>query len=313
MMMGGCDSGVMAEDTVKPDTQAPAPQQFKRWKLWSLFVCGFFLSWLTLFLPGIVLETALLPKPWKGPFSSYIYSEPRISIAADKLADRDPFFAKARKLCRTRSVSERLFRLQDTYVRRVDESIVEYDPLGHPYKSNIPFDGLEEVAREFTRKENGESALKELDCLAKLGDPAALLVYPWLGQPWLDQSEQSSAKSEQDLLEQAKQSNIKHLKRLEAWLLKYPITTVSCTDSDLPTYYVCDGWPGALLSSLATARVVEACREAKAEMPSLLVEINRLLSLALQRMDPSSAKDLMRVMTDDRTHLGAFYEGRCLP
>ncbi|MBD1209710.1 MAG: hypothetical protein H9535_14850 [Ignavibacteria bacterium] len=297
----------MAEDTIKPDAQVPAPEQFKRWKLWTLFVCGFFLSWITLLMPGIVLEKALLPKPWKGPFSNHIYSEPRISIAADKLADRDPFFVKARKLCGTRSVSERLFRRQHTYVRRVDERIVEYDPLGHLYRSNIPFDGLGEVASEFTRNENGESTSKELDCLAKLGDSAALLVYPWL-----DHWEQSSAQSEQDRLEQAKQSNIKHLKQLEEWFQKYPITTVSCTDSDLPTYYVCDGLPGALLASLATARVVEACREARAEMPSPLVEINRLLSLALQRMDPPSAKDLMRVMTDDRSHLGAFYEGRCL-
>jgi hypothetical protein len=298
----------MAEDLTEADPQVPQPQLFKRWQLWSLFVFGFFLSWITLFMPGIVLEKALLPKPWTGPFSNYIYSEPRISIAADRLADRDPFFARARKVCSTMSVAERLFRRQDTYVRRVDELIVAYDPLGHPYRSNSPFDGLGEVASEFIWNENGNSKLKHLDCLAKLGDPAALLVYPWL-----DQSKQSSAKSEQERLNLVEQSNIAHLQRLEAWVLKYPITTVSCTNSDLPTYYVCGGFPGALLSSLATARVVEACQEAKADMPSVLVETNRLLTQALQHMDPPSAKDLMRVMTDERSHLGAFYKGRCLP
>jgi hypothetical protein len=259
-------------------------------------------------MPGIVLENALLPKPWTGPFSNYIYAEPRISIEADRLADGDPFFAKARRECGTRSVAERLFRRQHTYVRFVNEQIVDYDRMGHPIGVNRPYESMMDISREFVWNEYGKSSLQQLDCLVKIGDPSALSIYPWL-----DFSAQERAKSDQERRELARQSNVRHLGRLEAWLAKNPRRANACRDADKPDYYVCGGVPGALLVSLATAKIKQACFDKMTIAPQMKAQIDSLLAQAMSRMDPTSARDMMKSTSDEQSQIGAFYKSRCLP
>jgi hypothetical protein len=298
----------MADEDIQTKAMLPFSKPKATWHYWVLFVLGAALSCLALLLPGMILENALLPRPWTGPSSDYIYSEPRISIAADRLADNDPFFAKARRECGTKSVAERLFRGHNSYVRRVDEQIVQYDLMGHPYRTTSASYVFPSIISGFTLNEDGKSSQAQLDCLAKLGDPNTLQIYRSLDLPQLSQ-----AKFDETARELFAQSNLRHLKRLEAWFAEYPISSEPCTNSNLPTYYVCGGVTGNILSSLAAAKITQACNEKTARAPSLMIEINSLLAQALQRMDPAGAKELMRSMTDENNSIGAFYQGRCLP
>lgn len=275
-----------------------------------LFLGSWFLAIVLLSLPAFVLEHALLPKPITGPLADFVYVIPRISIAADRAADSDPFFRKLRTQCGTPSVAERVFRSYHTSVRRLDDEAIAFDRLGHRMTISGQGEGIGGLARKISLKEYGHLTPQQLECLEKLGDPHIQFIQPWLD---LAAIETSARRNGTDFVSLQAQSDEKFRAKMEAWISAHPIKPINCGDANAPSHFVCDGVPGTVMIALARVKARQACRQKDVSSSQQMVDINKDVLSALPRLVSVERVQVLKELSDDRSSIGAFYAGRCLP
>jgi hypothetical protein len=278
------------------------------WPL-SLFWGGWFLAVVLFSLPAFLLEHALLPKPITGPLASFVYVVPRISIAADRAADSDPFFRKLRERCGTRSVAEREFRSYHTSVRRLDDEAIAFDKSGHSMSAGGQGAGIGEIARDITSNEYGHLTPQQLECMEKLGDPMVQFIQPWLDLATIE----TRARNGKDVTALQTQRDEKFRAKIEAWISAHPMKPIICNNTDAPSYFVCDGVPGAILIALANVKARQVCRQKGVSSSLSMVGINQHILSAMPRLDIFERVQVLTALGDERSSIGAFYIEKCLP